>query len=479
MSGSSSHYHRHRPHKSSRAEWDFVYDLSSDTLSSSPSSTSSSDDDDNDDNDEYDEWDGNTVCQSEASRPNKGKSSQNKSKSSGPTPLSGAALNHLIWPRDKRRLKVRFLNGDSKSKRVVKDTVREHYHAVPMGMRFEFLSSEDPGPSDIRISFIDSEVSSCMVGRNAEKNPGKASMWLNLDRGTLGIRNRDDVRWWRQHDILHEFGHALGMEHEHTHPDCNIKFDFNAILSGRYNGDAKKMHTNYDKISSKQVTLSAYDQHSIMHYPVVTQDTTNGAKPVHPNNVLSDGDKKYLMRIYPAEANLEPDSKPAHPQRPRRPTTKPEPMPKPLPPDLPRPSRPHRRAKPTIMPQLMPEPLPPGPPRPSHPQRGERPSKRPEPKVEHKAEQRITGSGYNIIRGGNVVISGSGTTVIRGGGNVTVSGSANVIVHGDSNVQVSGSARVHVIGSGTASVAGSAIVSFTGAATGETFGSGSIRAFVR
>ncbi|KAJ3454704.1 hypothetical protein MRS44_013304 [Fusarium solani] len=66
--------------------------------------------------------------------------------------LNGVAANSLLWPTEKRGLKLRF----------------------------EFLKPGDPGPSDIWITF-DNE-SKAYIGRDAENYPKQPTMWLNMYR---------------------------------------------------------------------------------------------------------------------------------------------------------------------------------------------------------------------------------------------------------------------------------------------------------
>lgn len=67
------------------------------------------DSDDSDDDDEDDEDDEITF-----------------SRRISPAPVCGAARNDLLWPSDKRQLKVRFLNSTTQEKDYVKQLVNKH-----------------------------------------------------------------------------------------------------------------------------------------------------------------------------------------------------------------------------------------------------------------------------------------------------------------------------------------------------------------
>ncbi|KAH6894539.1 hypothetical protein B0T10DRAFT_480692 [Thelonectria olida] len=337
-------------------------------------------------------------------------SSSSSSSSSG---ARAVGSNDKLWLPNKHRLKVRFLNGESWEKEMVEHIVRKHYHAVSMRIRFEFLSNEAPGPSDIRITFT--TWSKSYVGRDAESHPRKTTMWLNMHPGDhLSKSERQEKR---QADILHEFGHALGMQHEHQHPNCNAVWDYR-VLQHRTGWGSSTVHGNYDKLENGRLRVGPYDPDSIMHYRIFKGDTQNGITQLKHNIVLSEGDKKFLKAIYPPEKTSNRTSS-------KKPTKKPED-------------------------RIVPRPV-------------------------RKSKIQTTG-GFDpsIVRW----VHGSGNTVVEGGGCVQVTGSGQVVVNGDSGVVLNGSGDVWVNGSGHAVVNGSGSVSFRGKGTGQVNGSGSIQSYV-
>jgi hypothetical protein len=212
---------------------------------------------------------------------------------------NGAADNTLLWPPEQHTLKVRFRNGDASQRDAVKRYVTNHYHAVPMRIRFVFLDDHAPGPSNIRIMF-NTEKSESYIGRDAERHPRDTTMWLNWHPT---IQDPETRRRQRQADVLHEFGHALGMVHEQKHPDCTAKWNYR-VLQARHGWSAEKLQRAYEKVDSRRTRFSTYDPKSIMHYPIRPGDALNAVATVPLNRVLSEGDKQFLAAIYPVQQTL-------------------------------------------------------------------------------------------------------------------------------------------------------------------------------
>ncbi|KAL5365307.1 hypothetical protein BJX96DRAFT_181512 [Aspergillus floccosus] len=325
-----------------------------------------------------------------------------------------------FWPPDKHVLNVRFLNGDEDEQSRVKSLVKKHYHSIPMRIRFKFLSGWDTSPSDIRISFAGH--SSAYIGRQAESHPGQPTMWLNMHPR---LSTDDAVRNKVQADVLHEFGHALGLTHEHKHPDRKARWNYPRLME-KYQWEYDTVRRNYNASTSSAVNARwdrPYDPKSIMHYSIAKGDTWSMRTEVSENCVLSDGDKEALVQIYPSAAVVKQHS-----------TVRKE-------------------------------------------EKKERESKEPtkkDKKGKHLQETHISGNRTAVVCGGYVRVSGNADVTIHGGGHVVASGNSDTIVYGDSTVRASGNADVYVNGGGSARASGNATVIFTGTGTGESTGNASI-----
>lgn len=213
-------------------------------------------------------------------------------------PMCGIAENRLLWPVEKQWLNVRFLNGSWSKRQLVRSTVEEHFHSLPMGIKFYFYRRGESGKADIRIKF--SSVSQSRVGTSAKSVLWSRKSTMKLYLGNAGrLTSPDEQFKLLQSRILHEFGHALGLLHEHQHPKCGKKWDM-ALLRQRLGWPRALIQRNFDPFAPEGKTLEPYDPKSIMHYNIAEGDELYSKATAPTNLVLSEGDKRILAMIYPA-----------------------------------------------------------------------------------------------------------------------------------------------------------------------------------
>lgn len=159
---------------------------------------------------------------------------------------------------------------------------------------FQFVTNDATAP--IRVSFVNDGSSWSYIGTYA-KNISSSNATMNFgwfDAST------DDTEFSRT--VIHEFGHALGMIHEHQHPLANIPWDKKKVY--RYYAStqgwtrAEVDNNLFAKYSLDQTNTSAYDKASIMHYPV-DESLTIGTFSVGWNTALSPTDKTFIASVYP------------------------------------------------------------------------------------------------------------------------------------------------------------------------------------
>jgi hypothetical protein len=102
--------------------------------------------------------------------------------------------------------------------------------------------------------------------------------------------------------VLHEFGHAIGLLHEHYSPVAGIPWNKEAVyaeLKKTQGWDKSTVDLNlFQQYKVSYTNGTEYDKSSIMHYPVFARWTTTGFS-VDWNNDLSEGDKNLVTLLYP------------------------------------------------------------------------------------------------------------------------------------------------------------------------------------
>jgi hypothetical protein len=102
--------------------------------------------------------------------------------------------------------------------------------------------------------------------------------------------------------VTHEFGHALGLLHEHNHPEALMqwnKANVYADLSGPPNfWDRATIDSNvFAKFEASTVITTDFDNASVMIYPIPDRWTING-KSFMPSWKPSEGDIATIKVLY-------------------------------------------------------------------------------------------------------------------------------------------------------------------------------------
>jgi hypothetical protein len=108
--------------------------------------------------------------------------------------------------------------------------------------------------------------------------------------------------------ILHEFGHALGMIHEHQSPANGILWDEPKVYQyywDQYKWEPNKVYNNVLlRYNEDQANSSEFDPDSIMMYEIPGHLTENGLTIGGRNCKLSEKDKSFIAKLYPGVAKM-------------------------------------------------------------------------------------------------------------------------------------------------------------------------------
>ena len=204
-------------------------------------------------------------------------------------PLTG--ITEKFWDIG-QTIRIKMIGGSS----FVRSKVRQFALVWTQYANIHFQFVGDPDHADIRVSFETGKGSWSMIGRDV--------LWVPFDIPTMNFGWFDDGTSDSEFSrvVVHEFGHALGLVHEHQSPAAGIKWDKEkvyAFYKKLDNWDKAYVDENvFHKYSMNETNFSQYDPLSIMHYNIpaeLTLDKTG--TPTNQN--LSSTDIEFIKRWYP------------------------------------------------------------------------------------------------------------------------------------------------------------------------------------
>ncbi len=191
-------------------------------------------------------------------------------------------------------LHVRFIGG-SAAQRAKAQEQAGWWEAVA-NLKFVF---DDAPNADIRISFDPGDGAWSYVGTDCRGIPlNEATMNLGFEDGGTAA---------------HEWGHAIGLAHEHQNPAGGIQWNEEVVIrelakSPNFWDEQSTRHNVLNRYTADQVNGTDFDPESIMLYFFPAAWTLNGIG-TEANDVLSRVDKEFIAgaKMYPKTAPT-PDS---------------------------------------------------------------------------------------------------------------------------------------------------------------------------
>jgi hypothetical protein len=219
----------------------------------------------------------------------------------------------IQWPAAYSKLRVCFFGGSTDVRRAVAEVASE-WQSASTGISFDWggenfrsCGQDETTFSHIRVGF-EQPGSFSMVGSASVHYSKLNEPSLNLEG--VDKMTPDQIKSGRQAGtIRHEFGHALGLQHEHQSPRSVCEKDFNwekiyaDAAQGKEPWDKEMVDTNFRVIADPDAIATKYDPKSVMKYSFPAEWFVNGDRSKcfsgPPNDNISKFDRAILAYMYP------------------------------------------------------------------------------------------------------------------------------------------------------------------------------------
>lgn len=195
-----------------------------------------------------------------------------------------------LTPNQERiTLGCHFMNGSASQQRTVMDAANDWLRG-DLGDLLDFRFGVSASESQIRVR---------LGGNRNNSYVGRDNLSISKSQQTMNLANFNNSA-----TVKHEFGHALGLRHEHRFPGV-IEFNEDIVVSEMRNKYGWSTAQTYRNIltplgdSAKCIGDPQLNEDSIMMYTIPSHWTVDG-KSFSRAGMITERDRKCLVGVYSA-----------------------------------------------------------------------------------------------------------------------------------------------------------------------------------